>query len=178
MLCFSPSQLIVEKNICIDFCYNDDIYKFEYNNLCYKSCPNGTHNSSYNDYICEEDLICDNYYNYNYTDCIDDIPEDYYLNSSDLKTIDKCDIKCENCSLESTINHLCITCNNKEKYYSKYNDSSNNNSFINCYNEGFEGYFLDMSSKIIFLVIHLVKIVMNLETKKIINVLNAFLIIY
>ena len=147
--CFAltQSQLIVKKNICIDFCYNDDIYKFEYNNLCYQSCPNGTHNLSFKDYICEKDLICDNYYNYNYTDCIDEIPEGYYLNSSDLKTIDKCDIKCENCSLESKINDLCITCNNKENYYSKYNDSSNNNSFINCYNKEFEGYFLDNISK-------------------------------
>ena len=137
---FSPSQLIVEKNICIDFCYNDDIYKFEYNNICYKSCPNGTHNSSYNDYICEEDLICDNYYNYNYTGCLDYIPEGYYLNNTILRTIDKCDIKCGNCSLESIQNNnSCITCN------------ANNNSFINCYNEGFEGYFLDMSSKMYIL---------------------------
>ncbi len=38
---YSPSQLIVEKNICVDFCYKDENYKFEYNNLCYESCPVG-----------------------------------------------------------------------------------------------------------------------------------------
>ena len=67
-LCFKNySKFIYGKNICIDDCNNDIEYKFEYNNICYNSCPYGTHNSSYNNYICEEDLICDNYYNYNYT---------------------------------------------------------------------------------------------------------------
>ena len=143
---YTPSQLIVEKMKCIDFCYNDDTYKFEFNNLCYESCPPGTHNSSENSYICEEDLICDNYYNYEYTDCLDVIPEGYFLNNSELKTIDKCDIKCKTCSLESMQNNLCMTCNNSNNYFQKYNDSSNNNNFIKCYNEGFEGYFLDTNT--------------------------------
>ena len=111
------------------------IYKFEYNNICYNSCPNGTHNSSYNNYICENDFICEKYYNYNNTECIDEIPEGYYLNNSNLKTIDKCDIKCGNCSLESVNYNLCISCNINNNYYPIFNDSLNNNSFINCYNK-------------------------------------------
>ena len=36
------NKLILEKNKCIDNCINDNIYKFEYENICYKECPNGT----------------------------------------------------------------------------------------------------------------------------------------
>ena len=131
----NSSKLIIGKNICIDDCKNDMIYKFEYNNTCYNYCPKGTHNSSYNNYLCEEDLICDKYYNYNYTGCLDYIPEGYYLNNTNLKTINKCDIKCGNCSLESLKNNLCISCNTNNNYYPIINDCLNNNSFINCYNE-------------------------------------------
>ena len=35
-------KLILGKKKCIDRCDNDDIYKFEYNNICYEDCPNGT----------------------------------------------------------------------------------------------------------------------------------------
>ena len=142
------SQLIPEKYSCIYLCNNDDEYKFEYKNVCYKSCPEGTHNSSEKEFLCEEDLICDNYYNYNQTDCIDKIPEGYYLNDSIQNTIDKCDIKCKSCSLESIQYNLCIDCNNNENYYAKYNDSSNNNLFINCYNEDFDGYYLNFNTKL------------------------------
>ena len=46
------SKLIKEKNKCIDNCYNDNIYIFEYDNECYKSCPKGTTIFIYNTYIC------------------------------------------------------------------------------------------------------------------------------
>ena len=179
---------------CINNCSNDDIYIYEFNNTCYNKCPNGTHISSNNKYLCELDLICDNYYNYNHTGCINEIPDGYFINDTIFKTIDKChsdcktcegkeiennsncktckldkyfdlgnclsscvngyytDIfnnkickcsynkKCLNCSNESIKYDLCITCNNN--YYPKYNDSSNKNSFINCYND-LDGYYLD-----------------------------------
>ena len=35
----SRRKLITEKGKCIDECYNDDTYKYEYNNECYKKCP-------------------------------------------------------------------------------------------------------------------------------------------
>ena len=145
---YSPSQLIVEKTKCIDFCSNDNIYRFEYNNLCYESCPSGTHNSSEKEFLCEEDLICENYYNYNYTDCLDKIPEGYYLNDSALKTIDKCNIKCKECTFESTKSNLCISCNNNENYFSIVNESSNSNSFVNCYNQEFDGFYLDINESV------------------------------
>jgi len=136
-------KYIIEKNECIDNCYNDQNYSYEYNNICYYSCPNGTHISSSNNYLCEDDLICEKYYNYDKSECLDEIPEGYYLNNSNLKTIDKCDIKCKNCSLESMETNSCISCNISAGYYPLYNNDSSNETFINCYNESIEGYVLD-----------------------------------
>ena len=36
------NKLIKEKNKCIDECNKDNIYKYEYNNICYINCPNNT----------------------------------------------------------------------------------------------------------------------------------------
>ena len=143
--CFEnyQSKLIVSKSKCIDDCQYDQDYKYEYNKICYNKCPDGTKNSLNNNYLCEEEnLICENYYNFSQTECLDKIPEGYYLNDSIFKTIDKCNIKCKNCSSESIKNNLCITCNNNNGYYQKFNDSLDNNSFINCYNESMDGYAL------------------------------------
>ena len=98
-VCFTNPQhkMIKEKNKCINECHDDDTYKINYNNICYETCPNS------NNSICEEeeneDLICDKYYDYNHTACLESIPEGYYLNDSILKTIDKCNIKCKNCNI-------------------------------------------------------------------------------
>ena len=37
----------------------------------------------------------------------DNIPEGYYLNDSNAQTIDKCNIKCKDCNLDSSKNNLC-----------------------------------------------------------------------
>ena len=144
-ICFSDSNIkyIIEKNTCIDKCSNDNDYKNEYENICYSSCPNGTHNSFDIDNLCEKDLECDNYYNYNHTECLDYILEGYYLNESHYKTIYKCDIKCQNCSHESTEKNQCLSCNNNLKYYPKLNDELNYETFVNCYSNISEGYYLD-----------------------------------
>ena len=47
--------------------------KYQYKNECFKSCPKRTYTSLEYEYFCE-DLICNNYYNYEETDCINDIP--------------------------------------------------------------------------------------------------------
>ena len=36
------NKLIIEKNQCIEECNLDNTYKYEYNNICYQKCPNGT----------------------------------------------------------------------------------------------------------------------------------------
>ena len=45
-------KLIQEKKKCIDECKNDNYYKYEYNNICYLQCPNGTNETE--DHICTE----------------------------------------------------------------------------------------------------------------------------
>ena len=51
------NKLIIEKKRCIDDCKNDDIYKYEYNNICYKKCPNGTIFNQKNNICLEEQNI-------------------------------------------------------------------------------------------------------------------------
>ena len=95
------------------------------------------------DFIFDESpiLICNNYYNYNKTDCIDTIPNGFYCNNSIEKTIDKCHENCETC-IKGPINNYnnCEFC--KKNYFKKYNDIFNNGSFINCYNN-LEKYYLN-----------------------------------
>ena len=43
------NKLIKEKNMCIDDCQKDDIYKYEYNNICYKNYPIETITNEIND---------------------------------------------------------------------------------------------------------------------------------
>ena len=116
-------KLIAETNECIKECSGE--YKYEYENKCYKSCPSNT------------------YYNFEQTGCIVSIPKGFYCNDTTKKTIDKCDIKCGQCSLESTNKGLCNSCNNEEDYYEKENDNTNIGSFINCYKGKLDGYFFD-----------------------------------
>ena len=143
-ICFFKSKkIILENKKCVINCNDSDLYKYEYNNICYESCPNGTHKSLNNIYLCEKDLICDNYYNYDRTECVNNIKEGYYLNNITLKTIDKCNIKCKNCTLQSMEQKLCISCNINNSYYPKYDDNLNNSLFIDCYNYIPDGYYLD-----------------------------------
>ena len=46
-------KLIIEKNTFIDDCSKDDIYQYEYNNICYILCPRGTQVSKTNKNLCE-----------------------------------------------------------------------------------------------------------------------------
>ena len=151
-LCFDNSQkkYIIEKNKCISDCNNDITYLYEYDNICYASCPNGTHLTVNN--ICEEDLVCDNYYNYEQNYCLDEIPLGYYLNDTSKKTIDKCYIRCNNCTLDSMLNNLCISCNNSAGYFAKLNDTPNDIIFVNCFTEEEigSGYYLDTIKNIYF----------------------------
>ena len=137
--CFQNGyKFIIDKNLCINKCENENNYKYEYNNVCVQKCPE---KNIINTNLCEDDLICSDYYNYDYTECIEVIPEGYYCNDTLRKTINVCSTKCQECSLESENKNLCITCNVNNNYYPKFNDTSNINNFVNCYNS-LEGYFL------------------------------------
>ena len=56
-LCSSISngKYIIEKNKCIVNCSLDDIYIFEYNYICYSTCPNGSY--QYDNYTCKNDKL-------------------------------------------------------------------------------------------------------------------------
>ena len=69
------------------------------------------------------------------------------MNDSDARTIDKCNIKCHSCNLESIKNDSCISCNIEYNYYPIVNDNENINSFVKCFNEIPEGYYLDSNNK-------------------------------
>ena len=145
-LCIMNSKkYILDKEMCVDNCYNEKEYKYEYDNICFKKCPIRTLLKNDSTYLCE---YCPYYFNYEQTKCINIIPEGYYVNDTSIKTIDKCPIKCHTCSFESIINNnnLCISCNINNSYYPKYNDSLNINSFYECYRrDDIEpGYYLDI----------------------------------
>jgi surface protein len=46
-------KIVAYRDICIDDCSYDEIYKYEYNDYCYEFCPKGSHSSKNNIYICE-----------------------------------------------------------------------------------------------------------------------------
>ena len=112
--CPENYKLISYKRKCIDNCIHDNIYKYEYNNACFENCPIGTKISNDNNFKCEQIINCNNinkYYNYNLTECLDSIPEGYYCNDTELKTIDKCHNNCEICEEGPTdINNNCLKC--------------------------------------------------------------------
>ena len=54
-ICFERNQKvkITQDNECVYDC-KDSIYKFEYNDMCYNSCPKGTHSIVNNENLCEK----------------------------------------------------------------------------------------------------------------------------
>ena len=52
-ICFNnQKKLLIKEKKCILNCSSDNVYKYEYKNLCYEKCPEGTTNIS-NSYQCE-----------------------------------------------------------------------------------------------------------------------------
>ena len=103
--CFEKSQKMVNESLmCINDCNNNDD-KFEYNNICYKTCPNGANISSENEHLCEKE-------------CPDNLPyEDIQTNEciEECQAIDIfnniCKIKNRN---NSTIKSHIISCIKEE----------------------------------------------------------------
>ena len=133
--CFSKSMTL---NLDERKCENQiQCSKYLYNNTCYEECPKRTKISSDNEQMCV-DLNCSKYYNYEQNECIDEIEDGYYLNDTNIKTIDKCHSDCKTCKIkESSNNSNCISCPN-DKYFDSgnclsscingfYKDSLNNN---------------------------------------------------
>ena len=117
--CFNRDiKLIVEKKECIENCRLDTEYPYEYNNLCYNNCPENTHKSSRDEYLCEDDLVCEKYYNLDKSECIDEILEGYYLKDYQQKIVDRCHEDCKTCDKRETEgNTNCNSCKNDKYLY-------------------------------------------------------------
>ena len=126
-----PRKLIIETNKCEYYnCSENETHPFDYNHVCYSDCPKRTYNKI-NTTLCE-DLNC-SYYNFEQTECIDKIPDGFFLNDSILKTIDKCHSDCKTCNQkESENNTNCNSCNSEKFLY-----------FGNCLSECKNEYYLD-----------------------------------
>ena len=84
-------------------------------------------------------LNCTHYYNYNKTECLDNIPNGYFLNDSQLKTLDKCHPYCKTCDKKETENNNnCNSCINN-----KYLDLGN------CVSKCDKGTFIDINDNTI-----------------------------
>ena len=131
---------------CSSSCYGEGINRtsvpnkklccplFEYNDTCYEKCPPRTNNSR-GDGICEI-FNCTYYYNYKQDGCLesDKIPDGYYLNDTELKTIDKCHENCKTCKGKATeLTTNCLLCNESLPYI----------YFGNCYNSCENGNYID-----------------------------------
>jgi len=101
-----------------------------------KTCNKSEENDNTNCLTCK-----DNNKYFDSGNCVDECEKDYYIDDSGNKICTcSADIKCKECSKESTSLDLCISCN--KDYYSKYNESYEN-SFVNCYKDlEEEGYYL------------------------------------
>ena len=70
---------------------------------------------------CLDCVIRNKYVNYYQYDCIDFIPDGYYLLNEDAKIIDSCYITCKHCNAKGDYNdHKCTEC--AEAYPYKYNN--------------------------------------------------------
>ena len=115
------SKKIKEKSKCIDLCENDNTYlfKYEYNNYCYKNCPSET-------YTIENKYIC-----------YDNTPEGYYLDL-EHNIYKNCFDSCKYCIREGdSTNHNCIECKSGFLFL-------NETIFItNCYEICINYYYFD-----------------------------------
>ena len=145
-ICPGGYNKIDPKMKCTKDCRNDPPYIYQFEGECLDACPELYHAPN-DDKVCVIALQCDHYYNYAHDDCLDEIPEGFFCNSTEAKTIDKCNIKCKTCSFESVHNNLCTECNISEGYYKKEDDSVNTDDQMQCYNNLPEKYFLDEDNK-------------------------------
>ena len=105
--CFSENiKIDIINNICIDSCI-DYGYQYEYNNICYHSCPNGSFEIFCEGNECDEDTKI----------CFEKIPQSYYLDNN-INKIKKCFKSCENCfGKGNETNNNCNKCISSYEFY-------------------------------------------------------------
>ena len=114
----------------------------KYEDNCYEKCPGRTRIKNLykecEDFSCpyQEPLdINFKYYNYEQNDCIDHIPDKYFLNHTGLNTIDKCHNDCATCLKKAVDdnNTNCETCEQSKPYI----------YLGNCYKECRNGHYIE-----------------------------------
>ena len=118
-ICFVKNiKLIVEEKLCLSSCRDNSNYQYEFNNICYNSCPENTHKSENDEFLCEVDLECKHYYNLDKSKCYDEIIEGYYLENEESRILLKCHEDCKTCNKkEITDNTNCNSCLNEKILY-------------------------------------------------------------
>ena len=77
---YDRKKIIYDTRECKVSCSLDEVYSFEYNDICYDKCPKGTHSSKDNKNICKINVY----------DCIEKYP---FLIIDDNKCADNCNCK-------------------------------------------------------------------------------------
>ena len=155
-------KLIEGTNTCIDSCYNNKDYEFEFNGKCYNSCEYGFYNDKDNpeQKKCKCNLdkcrLCSNveptknlciscndfYYPIEndltnflpYINCYKE-PEGYYL---DINIYKECYYSCKSCLTGgNNIKHNCLECKNNFTFELEYEGS------LNCYENCSYYYYFD-----------------------------------
>ena len=127
-------KIILEERKCIAMC-NYSNYKYEYNGLCYETCPEGTYVSSNNINICKELLseVIDNTFFTDYINNSDYIKYTDYINNNVYTTY--IDTDSFNSNDYSDYSNFTDLINNTEYInYINNSDSINNNDYTNYIN--------------------------------------------
>jgi len=98
--CSSPeikvSKIIYDNRLCVEDCFKNDIYKYQYKEFCYDKCPKGTHSPAFNQYYCQIDIYeCIKEYPFLYPEanrcekscnCIDFLDDTCTINNFNLQS--------------------------------------------------------------------------------------------
>ena len=130
--CFQrDSSVIFEKRKCIKKCEYDEDYKYEYNQICKRTCPKGTHCSYRDEFLCEDDVKCPEF-NIDNTKCEEAAKYGYYLDKND-GIYKACYKFCKKCYGPGNIeNNNCKECIESMKFI--YEPFSQKNCFPKCDN--------------------------------------------
>jgi len=130
----------LEESLCLES-VPEGYYIFDNENKiideCYKNCKS-CNEKGYDDK--NNCIACKEGYFYENGNCVESCTYYSFTTNNDIKVC-SCSLNnmCKECSDESLQNGLCITCNERDDYFTKYSEKDNN--FINCY-KSLKGYKL------------------------------------
>ena len=139
-------KIIPNRNICVNNCLEDDIYSYEFKNICYEQCPNGTNKSLSEGFKCE--IECPENLSFEKNDeCFSDCNAQEFLNklciinNKNINAKEYIINKIENEIIDGSMNLLLLNVLNEKKQNliikdnnevytitSSYNQNNNNNN--------------------------------------------------